>query len=50
LLELIIEQPEGRDDLPRLAERLRLQVDDLLPILDAAVLLGFAAVAQGMSR
>jgi NitT/TauT family transport system ATP-binding protein len=47
LLELIVEQPEGRDDLPRLAERLRLQVDDLLPILDAAVLLGFATVTQG---
>jgi NitT/TauT family transport system ATP-binding protein len=47
LLELIVEQPDGRDDLPRLAERLRLQVDDLLPILDAAVLLGFAAVIQG---
>ena len=47
LLELIIEQPEGRDDIPRLAERLQLQVDDLLPILDAAVLLGFATVTQG---
>jgi NitT/TauT family transport system ATP-binding protein len=47
LLELIIEQPEGRDDIPRLAERLQLQVDDLLPILDAAVLLGFAEVTQG---
>jgi NitT/TauT family transport system ATP-binding protein len=47
LLELIIEQPEGRDDIPQLAERLRLQVDDLLPILDAAVLLGFAEVTQG---
>jgi NitT/TauT family transport system ATP-binding protein len=47
LLELIVEQPEGRDDIPRLAEQLRLHVDDLLPILDAAVLLGFATVAQG---
>jgi NitT/TauT family transport system ATP-binding protein len=47
LLELILEQPEGRVDLPRLAQHLQLQVDDLLPILDAAVLLGFAAVAQG---
>jgi NitT/TauT family transport system ATP-binding protein len=47
LLELIAEQPEGREDIPRLAERLQLEVDDLLPILDAAVLLGFAAVARG---
>lgn len=47
LLELIADQPEGTDDIPRLAERLQLAVDDLLPILDAAVLLGFAAVSQG---
>jgi NitT/TauT family transport system ATP-binding protein len=47
LLELIVEQPQGRDDIPRLAERLQLQVDDLLPILDAAVLLGFAEVIRG---
>lgn len=47
LLELIVDQPEGTDDIPRLAERLQLAVDDLLPILDAAVLLGFAAVSQG---
>ncbi len=47
LLELILEQPEGRDDIPRLADTLQLEVDDLLPILDAAVLLGFATVAEG---
>jgi NitT/TauT family transport system ATP-binding protein len=47
LLELLIDQPEGSDDLPRLADRLQLAVDDLLPILDAAVLLGFAHVSQG---
>ncbi|OKH21964.1 nitrate/sulfonate/bicarbonate ABC transporter ATP-binding protein [Chroogloeocystis siderophila] len=47
LLELIVDQPEGTDDLPHLAERLQLAVDDLLPILDAAVLLNFAKVAQG---
>jgi NitT/TauT family transport system ATP-binding protein len=47
LLELIVEQPQGMDDIPRLAERLQLEVDDLLPILDAVVLLGFAAVSQG---
>ncbi len=35
------------DDIPRLAERIQLEVDDLLPILDSAVLLGFAEVAQG---
>jgi len=47
LLELIVDQPEGKDDIPRLAERIQLEVDDLLPILDGAVLLGFAEVAQG---
>ncbi|WP_448602806.1 ABC transporter ATP-binding protein [Thermoleptolyngbya sp.] len=47
LLELLVEQPDGQEDLPRLAERLGLTVDDLLPILDAAVLLGFATVAKG---
>lgn len=47
LLELIVEQPEGKENIPRLAERIQLQVDDLLPILDAAVMLGFAEVTQG---
>lgn len=50
LLELIVDQPEGTDDIPRLADRLQLAVDDLLPILDATVLLGFAEVAQGDVR
>jgi len=47
LLELIVDQPEGTDDISRLAESLKLAVDDLLPILDAAILLGFATVAAG---
>jgi len=47
LLELIVEQPQGKEDIPKLAERLQLAVDDLLPILDGAVLLGFAKVTQG---
>ncbi len=47
LLELIVDQPEGTDDIPRLAERIQLEVDDLLPIMDAAVVLGFAEVSQG---
>ncbi|MBV9384952.1 MAG: nitrate/sulfonate/bicarbonate ABC transporter ATP-binding protein [Chroococcidiopsidaceae cyanobacterium CP_BM_ER_R8_30] len=47
LLELIVDQPEGTDDIPRLAERIQLPVDNLLPILDAIVLLGFAEVTQG---
>ncbi|WP_295618095.1 AAA-associated domain-containing protein, partial [Chamaesiphon sp. GL140_3_metabinner_50] len=47
LLELIVDQPQGTDDISRLAESLKLAVDDLLPIVDAAVLLGFATVSAG---
>ena len=46
LLEVVFDLG-GRDDLPKLAERLRLEVDDLLPIIDASALLGFARVEQG---
>jgi NitT/TauT family transport system ATP-binding protein len=46
LLELLVDQG-GREDLPVLAERLRLDVDDLLTIVDAAALLGFATVERG---
>jgi NitT/TauT family transport system ATP-binding protein len=37
----------GREDLHRLSHQLKLDSDDLLPILDACVLLGFATVEQG---
>jgi len=47
LLELVAEKREGGGDLPQLAQRLQLEVDDLLPLLDAAVMLGFAEVADG---
>jgi NitT/TauT family transport system ATP-binding protein len=50
LLELIVEKGEDIDDIPVLAERLQLAVDDLLPLLDAAVMLGFAEVANGDVR
>ena len=50
LLELIAEGSDELSDIPKLAERLQLEVDDLLPLLDAAVLLGFAAVADGDVR
>ena len=36
----------GREDLPKLADSLRLEVDDLLPAVDASALLGFAEVAR----
>src|SRR5580658_6135485 len=45
LLE-ILNSLGGRDDLPRLGRILTFEVDDLLPILDAAEMLGFAKVAD----
>ncbi len=46
LLEIVNDRG-GREDLPKLAESLRLEVDDLLPAVDAAALLGLAEVAHG---
>jgi NitT/TauT family transport system ATP-binding protein len=46
LLELI-DDHDGREDLPKLANTLRIEVDDLLPTVDAAVMLGFAEIADG---
>jgi len=46
LLEIVNDRG-GREDLPKLAESLRLEVDDLLPAVDASAMLGFAEVAQG---
>jgi NitT/TauT family transport system ATP-binding protein len=46
LLE-ILDDRHGSEDLSALSEDLRLEIDDLLPAVDAAVMLGFAKVAQG---
>ena len=46
LLENLTEH-DGRYDLYRLAEELRLEIDDLLPIVEAAEMLGFAIVSSG---
>jgi len=40
LLELLLDKG-GRDDIYRLADDLTFEIDDLLPIVDAAQLLGF---------
>jgi len=37
----------GRDDIYRLANDLAFEIDDLLPIVDAAQLLGFLKVEEG---
>jgi NitT/TauT family transport system ATP-binding protein len=46
LLELLIDH-DGRDDIYRLADDLTFEIDDLLPIVDAAQLLGFLTVEEG---
>ena len=46
-LELLNDH-EGSEDLYRIAEELRMEVDDLLPILEATTLLGFAASDKGV--
>ena len=38
---------DGRDDIYRLADDLAFEIDDLLPIVDAAQLLGFLTVEEG---
>jgi NitT/TauT family transport system ATP-binding protein len=46
LLELLNDRG-GKEDLFRIAEELRMEVDDLLPIVEAATLLGFAKSDKG---
>ena len=46
LLELLLDKG-GRDDIYRLADDLAFEIDDLLPIVDAAQLLGFLKVDEG---
>jgi NitT/TauT family transport system ATP-binding protein len=45
-LELLVDR-DGRDDLYKMADELGMDVDDLLPIVDAAVILGFVVVREG---
>ncbi|MGA8025696.1 MAG: AAA-associated domain-containing protein [Bryobacteraceae bacterium] len=46
LLELVNDRG-GKEDLYRLAEDLRMEIDDLLPIVDAATMLAFAKAEKG---
>ena len=46
LLELLLDH-NGKDDIYRLADDLAFEIDDLLPIVDAAQLLGFLTVTEG---
>ena len=49
LLELLTDRG-GRDDLYNLADELAMDVDDLLPIVEAAAMLGFAVLRRGRRR
>ena len=46
MLELLLDKG-GRDDIYRLADDLAFEIDDLLPIVDAAQLLSFLKVEEG---
>src|SRR5579871_5334121 len=46
LLELLLDH-NGKDDIYRLADDLAFEIDDLLPIVDAAQLLGFLTITEG---
>ncbi len=46
LLELMLDH-SGKADIYRLADDLAFEIDDLLPIVDAASLLGFLSVTEG---
>jgi NitT/TauT family transport system ATP-binding protein len=46
LLEMLADH-NGRDDMYKLAAALSFEIDDLLPVVDAAVLLGFARLEEG---
>jgi NitT/TauT family transport system ATP-binding protein len=46
LLELLLDKG-GRDDIYRMADDLAFEIDDLLPIVDAAQLLGFLKIDEG---
>jgi NitT/TauT family transport system ATP-binding protein len=46
LLELLADR-NGREDMYRLADNLSFEIDDLLPIVEAASILGFLKVSEG---
>jgi NitT/TauT family transport system ATP-binding protein len=46
ILELLLDR-SGHDDIHRLADDLAFEIDDLLPIVEAAALLGFITVKEG---
>jgi len=47
LLEYLRDAPGGREDLPKLGGPLGLELDDLLPVTEAAKQLGLVKIASG---
>ena len=47
LLELLADNEHGREDIYKLADELAFEIDDLLPTVEAAAMLGFAKVSEG---
>ncbi len=47
LIEHLDEEPANREDLYRLADDLRMEIDEFLPVVEAGELLGFLRVDQG---
>jgi NitT/TauT family transport system ATP-binding protein len=43
----VLDDRGGREDLHRLAKDLSFEIDDLLPLTDAAVMLGFLKIEEG---
>ncbi len=49
LVELLLDR-EGREEIHHLADDLALEIDDLLPIVEAAAMLGFIVVQEGYAE
>lgn len=47
LLEIMLDHSGGKTDIYRLADELAFEIDDILPIVDAASLLGLLQVTEG---
>ncbi|MEM1244218.1 MAG: nitrate/sulfonate/bicarbonate ABC transporter ATP-binding protein [Pseudomonadota bacterium] len=47
LLELLVEEYQGKCDLPELADAVHLDIDNLIPLTDAMEILGFARTQRG---
>ena len=47
LLEILADNEHGREDIYKLADELAFEIDDLLPTVEAAAMLGFAKVSEG---